>query len=243
MEYKANEKQVNYGEAVGILLIDTDVPFIPGDVGNATSYDFPVKYKTVEGLTAKMLFERDRSAVDALLNAGRELEDEGVRAITADCGYMAMFQQEMAEYVDVPVFLSSLLQLSFIDQLLGKNDKIGVVAAFSEVLDDELLNKVGVDSSIPLHIAGMENKEHFYSAIIEENGVLNSAKIREELLSVVNEMVNKDEKIKAILLECSVLPPYGKAVQKAADLPVFDYLTMINYVYSAVVKSSFQGYM
>jgi len=45
------------------------------------------------------------------------------------------------------------------------------------------------------------------------------------------------------LMESSVYPPYGAAVQEAVNLPVFDYVTMINYVYSSVVKKRFHGFM
>ena len=44
------------------------------------------------------------------------------------------------------------------------------------------------------------------------------------------------EEIQALLMECSLLPPYGAAIQAAVNLPVFDYITMINFVFSAVVK-------
>jgi hypothetical protein len=36
-----------------------------------------------------------------------------------------------------------------------------------------------------------------------------------------------------------MLPPYGKDVQQAVNLPVYDYLTMIDYVYSSLVKRRF----
>jgi hypothetical protein len=60
---------------------------------------------------------------------------------------------------------------------------------------------------------------------------------------VAKQIVDEDPAVKAILLECSLLPPYGAAVQEALDMPVFDYVTMINYVYSAVVKKRFEGFM
>ncbi|HIH78103.1 MAG TPA: hypothetical protein HA341_04165 [Halobacteria archaeon] len=56
-------------------------------------------------------------------------------------------------------------------------------------------------------------------------------------------MVNDEPTIKAILLECSDLPPYGRAVQEAVALPVFDFVTMINYVYSGLVKKRYEGIM
>ncbi len=37
----------NYGESIGILMLDTRFPRPPGDIGNARSYDFPVRYKIV----------------------------------------------------------------------------------------------------------------------------------------------------------------------------------------------------
>ncbi len=65
--------------------------------------------------------------------------------------------------------------------------------------------------------------------------------IKREALSVAREMVEEEQNVRAILLECSCLPPYARAIQKAIELPVFDYVTMINYVHSALVKESFEG--
>lgn len=38
----------NYGQDIGILMLDTVFPRIPGDIGNARSYDLPVRYKAVK---------------------------------------------------------------------------------------------------------------------------------------------------------------------------------------------------
>jgi hypothetical protein len=37
-----------YGETVGILVLDTKFPRIPGDVANATTFGFPVRYTVVD---------------------------------------------------------------------------------------------------------------------------------------------------------------------------------------------------
>ena len=39
----------NYGQTIGILMLDTIFPRLPGDIGNAETFDFPVKYKIVKG--------------------------------------------------------------------------------------------------------------------------------------------------------------------------------------------------
>ncbi|HQN29596.1 MAG TPA: aspartate/glutamate racemase family protein, partial [Methanothrix soehngenii] len=61
MIYKARSGQASYGEAIGILLLDCFTPFIPGDVANATTYCFPVRFQKVEGLTTKRTLGKDRT--------------------------------------------------------------------------------------------------------------------------------------------------------------------------------------
>lgn len=242
MIYKAQKGKMNYGEAIGILLLDFVAPFIPGDVGNATTYDYPVRYKLVEGLTFDRLLNKDKTALDILIKAAKELEKEGVRAITADCGFFALFQKEVTEALDIPVFLSSLLQGPFISTIIGKENKVGIISAVGSSLDESFFQAVGIDSSTVV-IKGLEDKKHFTKFGIEESGVLDSTKIEEEVVLATKEMIEENPDVKAILLECSMLPPYGKAVQEATGLPVFDFITMIDYVFTAVVKKSYHGFL
>jgi Asp/Glu/hydantoin racemase len=244
MLYKAKKGRASYGEAIGILLLDTSfAPYIPGDVANATTYSFPVRFKKVSGLTVEKMFNKDIRFLNRVIEAGRELVEEGVKAITGDCGFMALFQREVAKQLEIPVFLSSLLQLPFLMRIVGEGWKVGIITANSRILDNALLKEVGIENMNFLYIKGMEDKENFKKTIIDEVGWLDSKKIENEVVSVAKEMVKEDPRIKVILLECSCLPPYGAAVQEVVNLPVFDYITMINYVYSAVVKKKYEGFM
>jgi hypothetical protein len=243
MIYRVKGRQVSYGEAIGIILLENYAPFIPGDVANATTYDFPVRFQRVENFSVERIFKHDMSLLDPVLEAGRALVREGVRAVTGDCGFMVIYQDQLAAALEVPVFMSSLLQIPFLRHLIGSDEKIGIITANSESLDDFVLQKAGVDPSAPLLIKGMQDKEHFASAVILEEGLLDSRKIEEEVVSVAGEIVAQDPTVKLILLECSMLPPYAAAVQEAVNLPVFDFVTMINYVFSAVVQRRYQGFM
>lgn len=77
------------------------------------------------------MFTKDLMMLDSVLEAGKELVKEGVKAVTGDCGFMAIFQKELANQLEVPVFLSSLLQLSFISRMLGDGEKVGVITSNS----------------------------------------------------------------------------------------------------------------
>ena len=243
MIYRVKGRQVSYGEAIGIILLENYAPFIPGDVANASTYEFPVRFQRVENFSVERIFKHDMSLLDPVLEAGRALVREGVRAVTGDCGFMVIYQDRLAAELEVPVFMSILLQIHFLRHLIGPDEKIGVITANSESLDEFVLEKSGLDSSVPLLIRGLERKEHFSSAVIKEEGLLDAEKIEGEVVSVAKEMVAQDPKVRLLLLECSMLPPYAAAVQEAVNLPVFDFITMINYVFSAVVQRRYRGFM
>lgn len=242
MIYNAKKGQVSSGEAIGILLLDTSVPFVPGDVANATTYDFPVRFAKVDGFSVARAIRKDPSIYDALHGTARELVDQGVRAVTGDCGFMALHQQRLAHDLQVPVFLSSLLQIPFILSILGQDSKVGVLTADGRSLDAALLAAVGVTDMDRLVIQGLEAQSNFYRFAIEETGTLDRDRVEAEVVEA-GQALARDPAVKALLLECSLLPPYAAALQAAVQMPVFDYITMINFVFSAVVKKSYVGFV
>ena len=243
MRYTTQKGRVSSGEAIGILLLDTAVPFIPGDVANATTYAYPVRFKKVAGFTVARAIGKDPSVYEALEKAAAELVSQGVRAVTGDCGFMALHQHRLAAALDVPVFLSSLLQVPFVCSIIGDSARVGVLTADSRSLDDALLAVSGAVDPDRVVIAGLQDCVEFYRFAIEETGTLDADAVREEVVAVAEQLVDSDDSVKALLLECSLLPPYAAAVQQAVNLPVFDYVTMIDFVFSAVVRRRYDGFM
>ena len=84
--YKTRRGARNYGIAVGILQLDCSLPFIPGDVDNADTYDFPVIYKVVPGLSTKACLGGAPELARAAVETALELEKQGVRAISSKHG-------------------------------------------------------------------------------------------------------------------------------------------------------------
>ncbi|WP_054310479.1 aspartate/glutamate racemase family protein [Mesorhizobium sp. 1M-11] len=233
---------ISYGHDIGILMIDCFNPFVPGDVGNAYTYDYPVLYHKVPEVTIQRLVEEgDLTLRSNIIEAARFLEAQGVKAITSDCGYMLHFQEMVRESVNIPVMLSSLLQLPFISSILAPSQAIGIVCANAQSLTEEMLTKAFPARDRTIFVNGMENQPEFRSAILKEEGSIDPELVERELVEAGCELVQKNPAIGAVLLECSNLSPYAKALQERIRLPVFDFTTMIDYVRAACQHRRFEG--
>ena len=229
------------GFAVGILLLDYKGPFVPGDVGNATSYDFPVLYRTVPGATSARVFRADPELEPAVLEAALALEAQGVKGISSDCGYFVNYQDLVAKAVRVPVYLSSLLQLSFISACIGRDRPIGVICANATALGNRVLGMTGLEADREVFIKGMRDEPVFGSSVTGDCVQHDPDVLEAEVVGVAKRMVRERPQLGAFLIECSMLPPYAKAVQDATGLPVFDFITMIDYHEKAAHRPSYIG--
>ena len=230
------------GYCVGILLLDVRQPFVPGDVGNATSYDYPVLYRTVPGATPARVFVGDPDLNDAVVETARELEAQGVKGISSDCGFFINFQDLLAEAVDVPVFLSSLLQLPLVSSFLGRDQSLGVLTANTAALGNQVLELSGISSERELVIRGMQDNPHWQAAFKDPAEVVDTDLIEREVIAEAVALRESSPRLGAIVLECSLMPPYARAVHEATGLPVYDFMTLINLFQRTTHQKPYQGY-
>lgn len=241
-----------YGYAIGILMIEGYFPRPPGAVGNATTFAFPVLHRVVKGATGDATVHAlaahppgspaFRNAIAPWLDAARALEAEGVRAITSSCGFTALFQKELADAVDVPVFATSLLLVPMIARTLGRGRKVGIVTADGGSLTTRHLTGAGIDPGRVAWI-GLENSGVFCEMAYEDRHDLSLEAMGAAVGDAVRTLLAREPAIGALLLECSLLPPYAARVQAEFGLPVFDFTTMINMVHAALVRVPFAGYL
>ena len=242
MIYHANKGQTSYGEAIGIILMESFMPFPPGCPGNATTFSYPVRYEVVRGANMeKLVYQGDPELLQPFIDAGWRLINEGVKAITGNCGFMVLYHDLLTKEFPVPTFMSSLLQLPFVARMLCPGEKIGIITANSKTLTEKHLQIATNGMEIPMAITGMQDQSEFYGAIHVEKGSLDFAKVEAEVVAVTGKLIEENPEIKIILFECTDLPPYAAAVQEAFGLPVYDFTTMINYVYSATIRYRFKG--
>jgi hypothetical protein len=229
-----------YGDVLGILMLDLKAQLYPGNVGNANSYDFPVRFKVLDGIPTD--FWRDERGADEkrfeiFLKKAKELEAEGVKAITTGCGFFTVYQKRAAEQLNIPLFTSPLLLVPVISRMIGKNKKVGIIAAGGEHLTHgEFLENAGIDSSIPIAVGGLENSEEFFNGWITlKNKNIDMKKVEKEVVDVAKELLLKNPDIGAFLFECSDIPTFAKATSEATGLPVFDFISFAHLVYSALM--------
>lgn len=232
-----------YGIKIGILMLETQFPRIPGELGNATSFHYPVRYHVVKSASPqRVVREKDPKLLRPFIEGAQSLEKFGVKAITTNCGFLAQFQEEVANSVNVPFFSSSLMQIPIVYRMLKSNQKVGVLTVNSATLTPDLFNKVGAEN-IPVVIKGLENEEEFTHVMLDNPLELDVDKARDENVKVAKELVQENPDVGALVLECTNMPPYAKEIQAAIDLPVFDIFTLTNMVYDSLVKKDIVGYM
>ena len=228
-----------YGLSAGVLVLEAWESHVPGDMSNASSYGYPVTYKTVPGATVERTTTGDPTLEAAFVESARELESRGVRCITSNCGFMVRFQAAVADTVDVPVGLSSLIQLPLVAASLGGRP-IGIITALSHRLGDDLLARSGLRAETPIVVTGLQDGPEFIG-VLEGRGALDSDRLEGEMVEAAERLLDMEPDLGAIVLECALLPAYAKAVQDATDLPVFDFLTLANYLQSGVQRTAYEG--
>ena len=170
------------------------------------------------------------------------IQKEGIRCLSSGCGFFGNFQKEVSAALDIPVALSPLVMIPWIETMIKPNQKIGVLTANAGALTDKLLNSCGVKNRDRLIIRDLYNEPEF-SCIMTYRGVFDNDGVEKEVVGKAMEIMAEDEEIGAFLLECSDMPPYAHAVQSATQRPVFDFISMINFMKMSVTQKPYSGWI
>jgi len=249
---KARQNHRCYGMGLGIIILDEVYPGFPGDVRNASAYPFPIQYEIVKNVDIpRLVFEADKSPCLApIQQAAKNLENMGCRAIAAECGYFAYFQKDIAAHVDVPVFMSSLLQVPWAQQLVGPGKVVGVLAALKKYMTAAHLTAVGISPDSNYVLGGamddgrcVEFENLWIFDKRPEIPQANYAKAETEFVEVAADFYNSHPNMGALVLECTGFQVFARAVQREIDIPVFSWGTLLDYAFSIAVHRDFYGHV
>ena len=209
-------------------MLDTRFPRIVGDIGNAASYDFPVIFRKMEGIGSSdaVTTHPVRPRVLAALKANAEaLAAEGAVGLSTSCGFLALYQDDLAAVSPVPVATSALLHIKAL-----KDKRVGVITASARNLTPAHFEAVGAPGDTPF--VGLPEDSSFAGTFLRNGLTLDRDVVEREVVAAGRDLVSKHPGIDTVVLECTNLPPYKQALEKDLSLPVFDVLDLMRGFYA-----------
>jgi hypothetical protein len=204
---------------LGVLMLDTHFPRLPGDVGHPATFDGATRYDVVAGASPqRVVRERDPALLAPFVAAGQRLVDLGATAITTSCGFLVLFQHELQAALPVPVWTSSLL-------LLPDLPRAGIVTVDGESLGADHLAAAGADPATP--IEGLAPGCAFQRTLLEDRPELDAADAERQVVAAAERLLRREPALTDIVLECTNMPPYADVVRRATGRRVHDITTLI----------------
>ena len=227
-----------YGARVGILMLDTKWPRPPGDTGNAQTWPFPVLYKVIPGASARVVIhEQGRGLGQAFLDGAAELVKEGADGITTTGGFLAIFQDQLAAHVKVPVASSSLLQIPLVQRLLPPGKRVGVLSVHGNRITPEHWKAVGAPLDTP--VMGTEGGREFTRVLLEDEIEMDYEKAEQDILEAGEKLLKKHPEVGAIVCETHNMGPYSRALNNLLRIPVYDVYTFVCWFHSGLAPRDF----
>lgn len=222
-----------YGASVGILMLEARFPRIPGDMGNALTWPFPVHFRVVRGASPDLVVRQGAPGLlDAFVAAARDLVADGVDGITTNCGFLSLMQAELQSAVPVPVATSSLMQVGLVNRLLAPGKRAAVLTISASTLTEAHLAAAGVPEGTP--VGSTEGAREFTRAILGNEEALDVDAARADNVDAALALVGAHPEVGALVLECTNMVPYAADIRAATGLPVFSIESFVTWFQSGL---------
>jgi hypothetical protein len=223
----AMRRRTLYGVSVGILTVETYFRRWEGDIGNAATWPFPVQYRIVRGATPANITRLQGGALLApFIEAARELVDAGVDGIATTCGFLALYQRQLADALPVPVAASALMQGPMVAMTLAQGKRPGVLTYDAQALTPEYLAAAGLPADT--EVVGLDPATAFCRSIRAGETNAPYALLESEVLDAAGRLAGQSG-VGAILCECTNLTPFSAAMAETTGLPVWDAVTLVQW--------------
>ncbi|MCL2893673.1 aspartate/glutamate racemase family protein [Brenneria tiliae] len=225
---------------LGILMVKTHFRRYLGDIGNADTWSFPVRYRVVEeAIPQRMGHLQQHDLLEPFKRAAQSLIDEGVDGLTTSCGYLSYYQQELAAWSPVPIVTSSLLQYPLVQRLLPAGKQPLILTFDDGTLRGDYLARVGIDPQAA--VAGMPPDSEFVRSIRSGDDGVPYAVLEREVLRAAEQALARFPDSGALVLECTNLAPFSASLHAHLGLPVFDTVTLVNWFQAALRPRRYDG--
>lgn len=227
-----------YGARLGILMLEARFPRIPGDMGNALTWPFPVLYRVVSGASPdRVVRRRAEGLLDDFRAAAAELVALGADGITTNCGFLSLFQAELQAHVGVPVATSSLMQVPLVERLLPPGRRAGVITVNAASLSADHLTAAGAPADTP--VIGTESGRELTRVLLDDEERLDAELAERDMLEAGEALLRRHPEVGAIVLECTNMAPYAAALRRHVGVPVYDIYSFILWFHAGLSPRDF----
>lgn len=213
------------------MLLETRFARPRGDIGNAGTFDGGALFETVRAATVDRVLRgdaRDPALAGSFRAARDRLVARGARMITTSCGLLVFHQDSLARDCPVPFTASSLFQVPLRQRQFGR---VGVIGLLRGSITPAHLAAAGVGGGVP--VGALDDDAHLLSVLRADDPDLPIDKARAEadLVAAGRALMTEAPDLRALVLECTNLPPYKDALQAALGVPVFGFLDWLEAIH------------
>lgn len=233
------------GMSLGIIELSTRIPYAPGNINNASTFNFPVRYESLGEIDPHWVVssEPHPEVIKRSIAAAKKLEMLGCRAVMGNCGFFANYQPMVSAELTVPFFGSSLLQIPMLLPTIRPDQKVGVLTADSKLKDAPALEYCGVTDRSRVVVYGVENEPEVSGNHLAVTGKLNLARFEQDLVNVLTRMMDENPDIGVVVLECTEFEVHAKKLQEVARRPMWGFTTLAYWIQEGLIRKSYSGWM
>jgi hypothetical protein len=210
---------------------------VPGCMACEATFPYPVRRKVVSGSHTPLTPEEAEAMLPLYVQAARELAAEGVAAITANCGLIALLHQQLAAAVPVPVVTSGLLLVPTLNRMMPHR-RIGILTFQTAAVGERNYRASGWSSDeIPVALGGVGESEAWLTFLRTKEVTAELRPLLEaDLIAVARRMLGLHPDIGCFVSECTLLPAAIPALRQAIALPVYDILTLLDLMVAGTFR-------
>ena len=129
------------------------------------------------------------------------------------------------------------MQIPFIERVLQPGKRVGVLTVSAANLTEEHFVAAGADPATP--VVGTDGGSEFTRVMINDEERLDVAAAERDIFAAGDALVANHRDIGAVLLECTNMVPYARALSQRLRLPVFSIYTFVTWFQSGLVPRDF----
>jgi hypothetical protein len=129
------------------------------------------------------------------------------------------------------------MQIPFIEGVLPAGKRVGVLTVSAANLTEEHLRAAGADPATP--VVGTDNGSEFTRVMVNDEERLDVAAAERDILAAGDALVSAHRDVGAVLLECTNMVPYARALSERLRLPVFSIYTFVTWFHSGLAPRDF----